>query len=119
MERVGGLLSLQINGEVFNAKGDWEYNPGLPKRTAMVGADRVHGYTEEPQVPYIQGEVTDRNAVDLRALLNVIGGTVTLQLGSGKVMILRDAYHAGEGSVHVREGNIAVRFEGASLEEAR
>jgi len=119
MERVGGLISLQINGEVFNAKGDWEYGFGLPKRSAMVGAERVHGFTEEPQVPYVQGEITDRNGVDVRALQNVTNGTIVLQLGNGKVIILREAYHAGEGSVHVKEGNIAVRYEGAGMEEAR
>ena len=43
---VGGILSYKINGALFLVKGNWTYNLGLPKRTMIVGADRVHGFSE-------------------------------------------------------------------------
>lgn len=120
MARIGGIISLRINGEVHNAKGSFEYNLGNPKREMVLGADGPHGYKEMPQTPFIQGAVTDRGDLNLsQKVLGVVSGTVTLELGSGKVIILRDAFFAGEGNVTTEEGEVAVRFEGSSADEVR
>jgi hypothetical protein len=117
MSRLAGVIQLQVNGELFDAKGAFSYNLGLPKREAIVGADRVHGYKEMPQVAFIEGETTDRGALDLGKLVKMTGVTVTLQLANGKVIVLRDGWFAGEGTGNTEEGNIALRFEGASAQE--
>lgn len=116
-ERIGGIISFRINGEVHNAKGSFEYNLGRPKREMVQGADGPHGYKEMPQTAFIQGAITDRAGLDLAQLLQTVNGTVTLELGSGKVIILRGAFFAGEGNVTTEEGEIAVRFEGSTADE--
>ncbi len=115
--RVGGIIYVKVNGELIPAKGDYSYNPGVPKRSAVVGADGPHGYTEEPQVPFIEGATTDRSGLDLKGLLATDNATITLELANGKVFVLRDAYYAGEGTVTTKEGEIPLRFEGLSGEE--
>jgi hypothetical protein len=115
--KIGGIIGLQVNGESYSAKGNFTYNLGRPKREAVVGADSVHGYKETPQVPYIEGEITDRKDLDLNALTTLAGATATLELANGKVIALRDAYYAGEGTGNTEEGNIDFRLEGASGEE--
>jgi len=119
MQRRGGIIFLQINGEIFDAKGNFTYNLGRPMREAIVGADTVHGYKETPQVAFIEGEITDRGTLDLNSLVMLTGATVTLELANGKVIVLRDAWFAGEGTGNTEEGNIAVRFEAQSAEEVR
>lgn len=116
-QRRGGIISLQINGEVYDAKGSFSYNLGRNIREGIPGSDRVHGYKETPQVAFIEGEITDRGDLDLDALVSLTGATVTLQLANDKVIALRDAWYAGEGTGNTEEGNIGVRFEGASAEE--
>jgi 23S rRNA U2552 (ribose-2'-O)-methylase RlmE/FtsJ len=116
-QRRAGLIQVQVNGEVYDAKGSWSYNLGRPKREAIVGADTIHGYKEMPQVAFIEGEITDRGTLDLAALTAIEDATVTISLANGKVIVLRDAWFAGEGTVATEEANIAVRFEGASGEE--
>lgn len=116
-QRRAGLLELKLNGHVEDAIGDFSYNPGRPKRTALVGADGVHGFTEEAQVPFIEGEIRDRKSLDLAALTELENATVVLRLANGKGFVLRDAYFAGEGTARTKEANIPVRFEGASGEE--
>jgi hypothetical protein len=116
--RRAGIIQLQANGEVYDAKGSFTYNIGRPMRSAIVGADRVHGFTEAPQVAFIEGEITDRGTLDLNALVTMEGATITLTLGNGKVITLEDAWFASEGTGNTEEGNIAVRWEGASAEEA-
>ena len=115
--RRGGIISIKKNGEILDAKGNFTYNKGSVKRDAVVGHDRVHGYKELPQVPFIEGEVTDSNGLSLEDFTNTVDATITLDLANGKTFVLRDAWYASEGNVQTEEGNIAVRFEGMDGEE--
>ena len=116
-QRRAGLIQVQINGEIQDAKGNWTYNLGRPMREALIGADRVHGFKETPQVAFIEGEITDRGSLDLAALAQMQDATVTLTMQTGKMFVLSEAWFAGEGTANTEEANIAVRFEGASGEE--
>ncbi|WP_350649549.1 phage tail tube protein [Pseudomonas sp. HY13-MNA-CIBAN-0226] len=117
--RIGGIISLKINGDMYFAKGNFTYNLGKPKKEGVVGSDRVHGYKEVPQVPFIEGEITDRNELNLEDLVTLDDATVTLELSNGKVIMLREGWYAGEGTGNTEEGNIALRIEGMSAEEVR
>ena len=113
------MISLKINGDMYFAKGNFTYNLGEPKKEGVVGSDRVHGYTEKPQIPFIEGEITDRNELNLKDLVTLVDATVTLELANGKVIMLREGWYAGEGTGNTDEGNIALRIEGMSAEEVR
>lgn len=116
-QRRAGLIQLQVNGEVYDAKGAFSYNLGRPLREAVVGADGVHGFKETPQVAFIEGAITDRQTLDLATLVSGVDLTVTLKLGNGKVVVLGGAWWAGEGTGGSEEAEIAVRWEGSSAEE--
>jgi hypothetical protein len=115
--RRSGNIFFSVDGERFDAKGNFSYNLGSPKREAIVGADGVHGYKETTQVPFIEGEITDRGDLSLGRLTTMTGVTVTLELANGKTIALRDAWFAGEGTGSSEEAAIPVRFEGLSGEE--
>jgi hypothetical protein len=115
--RVGGVLLFKLDGQVYLAKGNFEYDIGAPKRDAVVGADSVHGFKEMPKVPFISGAITDTDETDLEALLNFRDGTATLELANGKVIVIREAYYAGDGNVSTEEGEIPLRIEGIRGEE--
>lgn len=116
-KRVGGIIEVKIDGAIMSAKGNWTYNIGRPLREAVVGADGVHGYKETPQVAFIEGEITDRDTLSLESLVTLTDATVYLRLANGKLIVLRNAWFAGEGTGNTEEGNIAARFEGMSGEE--
>jgi hypothetical protein len=115
--RRAGVLFLKKDGEIFDAKGNFTYNAGAPKRDAIVGPDKVHGYKEMPQVPFIEGEITDSSSLNLKQFLNTTDSTITLELANGKVFVLRNAWYAGEGNVQTEEANVQVRFEGLESDE--
>lgn len=119
LQRRGGIVYLKVNGERYDVKGNFSYNLGRPQRESIVGHDGVHGYKEIPQVPYIEGEITDRGDLDVVGLLETSEATITLELANGKVVVLRDAWFGGEGEIETEEGVIKVRFEGLSAEEIR
>lgn len=116
--RRAGVLFVKVNGRQYDAKGNFSYNLGRPKRTGMVGHDGMHGYKELPQIPYAEGEITDSRTLDLAALADIVDATVTLELANGKVFTLRDAYYAADGDVGTEEANVQVRFEGMDADEA-
>ena len=116
-QRRGGIIYLTINGEKYDAKGNFEYNLGRNMREAIVGSDGIHDYKETPQVAFIAGEITDRNELDLNALVIAKDVSVMLELANGKIISLANAWFASEGTGNSEEGNIAVRFEGPYAEE--
>jgi hypothetical protein len=116
-QRRGGIITVTTNGVRYDAKGDFTYNLGRPKRKALVGSDGVHGYVDEPQPAFIEGKITDRGSLDLDALVTMKDASVMLDLGVGKVVALRDAWYAAEGTGNSAEGEIDFRFEGLSAEE--
>ena len=115
--RRAGTLFVKVDGKQYDAKGNFTYNAGQPKREGLVGPDGVHGYKELPQVPFIEGEITDSNNIDLLNLTNLKDVTCTLELATGKVFVLRDAWYSADGDVGTEEGNVQVRFEGMSADE--
>lgn len=117
--RVGGLIAIKVDGETLYAKGNFTYNLGIPRKEGIVGSDRVHGYKETPQIPYIEGEITDHREISMEAIRKLEEATITLELANGKVIVLRQAWEASEGTGNTEEGNQTVRFEGMSAEEVR
>jgi len=118
MPRVGGTIELSVAGVVYSAKGAFTWNLGKPKRGAVLSSSlAVAGYKEEPQVPYVEGAITDAGTTDLDAMLNLTAGTVALRLANGKTLVLAGAFFAGEGEGNTEEGEVAVRFEGETMEE--
>lgn len=118
VNRRSGILYVKIQGKLQESKGNWTYNLGRPKRDAIVGTNDIHGYKEMPQVPYIEGTITDKSSLDLvNDILDITNETVTLELANGKTIVLRNAWYAGEGNVTTEEAEISVRFEGLEAEE--
>lgn len=119
MGRVAGTVYVKVDGEIFDAKGNFTCNLGKPKREGVVGADRVHGYKEMPQLPFVEGEITDRSNLNLETLMAMSNVTVTVEFANGKVFVLREAWYAADGDIGSEEGNVQFRFEGKSAEEVR
>ncbi len=116
MQRVGGKLHFKIDGVVYLAKGNFTYNVGGFEREVIMGADGIHGYTENPVPGRIQGEITDDGTVDLAKLKSMKNGTVTLELANGKLFVLTDALATGEWTGNSDQGNVPVEFSGEGEE---
>ncbi len=116
-QRRAGTIQLQTDGTVQDAKGNFTYNLGAAKREPLVGADRVHGYTEKPQPGSIEGAITDRSNLDVKALVNGRDLTITLQLANGKTITASEAWYGGDGNVTTEEAEIEVKWYG-TVEES-
>lgn len=109
--KIGGIVNIKTNGDALNVKGSVSYNLGLPKREAIIGADgKVHGYKEVPQAAYIKCEVTVKKDTDVKKVIGIDEATVTAELNSGKVIVLRNAWCQTEGEVETDEGKLTLEF---------
>ena len=118
-KRVGGIIFIKADGTQYRAKGNWTYNLGHLKKEGVVGADGMHGFKAMPQVPFIEGTITDDSEISLETILDLEDATITLELANGKVISLSQAWFAGEGNVTTEEGEIEARFEGMECDEIR
>lgn len=118
-QRVAGTIEFKVNGDLLRAVGDFTLNPGRPKREGMIGATGHDGYKEMPQIPFIEGQIRHTNRTNAIAITELDDETVTCTLANGWVGVLRNAYFAGDGTLHTEEGTMDVRFEGASLDLQR
>lgn len=118
-KRIGGIIFVKVNGEQYKAKGSWTYNLGRGKKEGVAGSDGMHGYKEMPQVPFIEGAITDDSEISAIDLLDIKDATITLDLANGKTVVLSNAWFAGEGNITTEEGEIASRFEGMDADEVR
>ena len=118
MSRVSGVAYLKVDGVQRKVIGNFTYNIGRPRKQMLVGHDGVHGHSEMPQVPYIEGEIRDESELSLQELRDIDDATVTLELANGKTVILRNAIEASEGTVGTENANVQVRWEGLEGEEA-
>jgi len=117
--RVGGIIFLKVDGELFQAKGEFTYNINPNKRESVVGQDSVHGFSETPKAIFIEGAITDSDELDLEGFQAIRDATITLELANEKVIVLREAFYAADGDVTSGQGEIQVRFEAIGGEEVR
>jgi hypothetical protein len=113
MSVVGGITRLRINGIPYLLKSPLDYSLGLPMAEAVLGQDQPHGWTEKPQMSYIEATITDDGTVDVALLATTEGATVTGELNNGKVVMLEQAKQVGDCKTNSEAGEITVRFESA------
>lgn len=115
-KRRAGTLQVSGNGQRWDMMGDWSYNLGLPKRSTLMGPDRVHGFKEEPQPAFIEGKILDKDTLKLKELVGAENMTVVLELARGpdgpaKTIMLSGAWFASEGTAGANSAEIDARFE--------
>jgi hypothetical protein len=115
--RIAGVAYLKYDGRQLPIKGNWKVGFNKLKREGIAGQDRVHGYKEMPDVPFMEGQVSTTAELSLPTLLAVTDATVTLELANGKTYVLRNAWTAQGYEIESEEGQISVRFEGMDIDE--
>jgi hypothetical protein len=107
----GGLAYIKVDGRQYDLQGDLKYKTGQFKREAITGMDRIHGYKESKEVPYVEMSLTDSGGLNIdhfEAMRNV---TVTLEIGNGKQAIFRNAWCAQSPENEPGDAKVSVRFE--------
>lgn len=115
--RIGGVLSLKVDGNQYEARGNFHVLPSTVKRAGVAGQDGPHGYTEMPLVPSIKGEISIGNLLSAAQLEQITDSTVQVQMANGRTYVLRDAWVDSAFDIDTTEGKVEVTFEGMGISE--
>src|SRR5215831_1514448 len=115
--RIGGVLSLQIDGVTYEARGNFQVTPGTVKRTGVAGQDGVHGYIEEPIVPQIKGDISIGNALTLEDIEAITDSTAQIRLANGRTYVLTRAWVTAAFVIDAHDGKFVMTLEGMTCQE--
>jgi len=116
-QRIAGTAFLKVDGSIYPLRGNFTVSPSSLERAGISGQDFVHGFSEMPRVPFIEGDVSLVPNLSMDDVEGVINATVTAELNNGKVYVLREAWCRSALELNTREGQTRVRFEGISCDE--
>ena len=102
--RIGGVLTLTIDGNSYQVRGNWTVSPNMVKREGVAGQDGPHGYIELPVVPGAKGDFTSTPGVPVSALQNITDSTLQLKLANGSIYVLTNAWANPAVEINTSEG---------------
>src|SRR6516162_2257454 len=116
-QRIAGTAFLKVDGGIYPLRGNFTVSPSSLERAGISGQDYVHGFSEMPRVPFIEGDISTIPTLSWTAMEGIVNSTVTAELANGKTYVLREAWTRSAFELNTREGQGRVRFEGVSCDE--
>ena len=114
---VGGTAYVFCDGTQYPLRGGLTVMPSRVTRTGVAGQDKVHGFTEQPVIPYIECDLTTQGEIAWDQFETFTNITVQADLINGKSYVLREAWVANPREINTAQGQTHVRFEGMSCTE--
>jgi|SRR5215204_4956457 len=116
--RIAGTAYLWVNDtNLMPLRGNFIVSPSPIERIAVAGQLGVNGFQEVPRVPYIEGEFSTINGLELERLDRQTDVTVCAQLANGMQYTLSHASCKAAIENNPRDGIIRLRWEGLWMEE--
>lgn len=114
--QVTGKVHISVNGKRLASKEGGKLGFGTVEREAVLGDSGVLGYSEKPTTPYIECTIAHKGDTSLKEFQDITDASITFESDTGKVYMLRNAWNAK--AIEMDRGEVALRFEGMSAEEA-
>ncbi len=108
---------MKVNGNQYEARGNFQVTGMTVKRTGVAGLDYVHGFLEEPIVPSIKGDWSIGNHLSLVELEAITDATAQIALANGNTYVLTDAWTTSAFVIDAHDGKVEVTLEGLTLQE--
>src|SRR5215471_15171206 len=106
--RIAGVAYVFVDGRQYPLRGGLTISIDNIERTGVAGMDGVHGFTETPRVPWIEGDFSDLAGLSLLTLQRMDNVTITVELANGKVYVLRNAWTSTAREFNAAEGQAKV-----------
>lgn len=116
-ERLAGITGLTIDGIAYMVVSDVTWSPARWRRETLIGLDAVHGFSELPQVGYIEATLRDSGDISVGDFNEMRCVEVQVQLANGKVVGGSNMWCISALEVRAAEGTFQVRFDGIDVSE--
>jgi len=115
--RIAGQAFLKVDSAMLMLRGNFTVSPSALVRAGIAGQDQVHGYSELPRVPFIEGDISLDPNMPTEGLEKVVNATVVAQLANGHNYTLTQAWCTAAFDLNTHDGLTRVRFEGMTCQE--
>jgi len=116
-QRFAGIAFVKVDGKQLPLRGNFTVSPSSLERAGIAGQDGVHGFSENPRVPYVEGDISLTQDVSVEELQDITNATVTAELANGKTYVLSEAWTKAAFELNTHDGLARVRFEGVTCNE--
>ncbi len=116
-QRIAGIAFLKVDGNQYPLRGSFTITTSVIERAGIPGQDYIHGFSELPRVPSIEGDVSTTPGLSVEAIDAMTNVTVTAELANDSVYVLREGWSVGAHAINARDGMFRVKFEGVSCDE--
>lgn len=116
-QRFAGIAYVKVDGSQLPLRGNFTVSPSRLERAGIAGQDGVHGFSELPRVPYIEGDISLTPEISVEDLQDITNATVTAELANGKTYVLSEAWTKAAFELNTHEGMARIRFEGITCNE--
>jgi|GEM_PF-2878906 len=107
-----GLKKLTINGVTYPTQGSFELQVSHDKKEPIIGNGGLVGHKIEPVAGSIKGDLIIEDETKIKNILDVDGATIMAETRNGKIFILSDATHTGDGNFNTEDNKLPVEFTG-------
>jgi hypothetical protein len=114
MARIAGLAYLKLNGASLPVKANCVVSPDVVERAMIPGQDGIHGYSENPRVPYVQADISLTPDLDMETIAAGVDETITVEFANGQVYALQHATCKAAMEHQSKDGQVQVRWEGTA-----
>jgi hypothetical protein len=115
--RIAGIAYVKVDGTQYPLRGNFTVRPSATERTGLAGQDGVHGYSENPIVPSIAGDISLTSDVSIDTIGAITNSTVVAELANGNVYTLSQAWTKAAFELNTHDGLFHVVFEGVTCTE--
>lgn len=115
--RIAGIAHVLVDGALYPLRGNFTVSPSAIERTGIAGQDDVHGFSELPRVPFIEGDITLDPRLNTDDIDQIISSTITAELANGHVYVLTEAWCRSALELNAHDGLVRVRWEGKTCVE--
>lgn len=115
-DKVAGIVSLNINGQVIKVKGSVTYSMIGTELESVVGLDGHHGYSEKFIPQFVEITATVTKNLDIKKITANRDTTCTV-LTANKKAVLSGAFVTSQPVTSPETGEITIKWEGTSGSE--
>lgn len=115
--KIGGTAFCKVDGGQLPLRGAFTVSPSSVERAMLAGQDYVHGYTENPRVPWIEGDFSTLPDVSIEDIETQTNVTVTAELLNGRTYVLKEATVKSAFEINTKDGQFRARWEGTTCDE--
>lgn len=117
MSRIAGVAYVRVNGKQYALRGNLVVSPSPSERAGIAGQDGVHGFSENPRVPYIEGDFSMVKELSVEEVDAIDDATVQAELANGKTYVGRNCWCKSALELNTHEGMFRARFESYEINE--